>query len=186
MANSAQKFSKRSSIRIQPRLSPPKPTDKLNPPALATPGKKSQPPQPQLSSPRRRRQLSPLLRGLLWGTTVTLTALASATVGGAIALVSPLGSNISHLVGQGGNRWLQALSVLPGGEWGSLSQYKLDRPLNILVMGIDRVLDAPAGSRKAFNGRSDTMLLLRFDPQSHSLHLLSIPRDTRVEIRGAG
>jgi LCP family protein required for cell wall assembly len=53
-------------------------------------------------------------------------------------------------------------------------------------MGIDRVLDAPAGSRQVFNGRSDTMLLLRFEPESHSLRLLSIPRDSRVEIPGAG
>ena len=186
MASSAEKFSKRSGIRIQPRIPPTKPTGKPNPSALATTGKKIQQPQSQLSSRRRTRQLSPLLGGLLWGATVSLTALASAAVGGAIAFVSPLGSNISSWVGQGGNRWLQALSVLPGGEWGSLLQYKLERPLNILVMGIDRVLDAPADSRQAFNGRSDTMLLLRFEPQSHSLHLLSIPRDSRVEIPGSG
>lgn len=184
MANSAQKFSKRSSIRIQPKITPPKPTDQPSPPTLVTPSKKFSPPQPQFSSPHPSRQLSPLLRGLLWGTTVSLTAIASATV--AFALVSFLSPNISSLVGQQGNRWLQVLSVVSGEKSSFLLPAKLDRPLNILVMGIDRVLDAPAGSRQVFNGRSDTMLLLRFDPQSHSLRLLSIPRDTRVEIPDAG
>lgn len=183
MANSAQKIPKGSGIRIQPRNYTPKPTGKPISTALATP-KKFQP--PNFSSPRPTRQLSPLLRGLLWGATVSLTAVASATVGGAIALVSPLAPTISTFVAQGSNHWLQALSAIPGGEWGSLLQYKLDRPLNILVLGIDRVKDAPEGSPQALSGRSDTMLLLRFAPESHSLRLLSIPRDSRAEIPGTG
>jgi LCP family protein required for cell wall assembly len=184
MANSAQKIPKGSGVRIQPRNYTPKPTGKPISTALATNPQKFQPPQFSPAPPAR--QLSPLLRGLLWGATVSLTALASATVGGAIALVSPLAPSISTFVAQGSNHWLQALSAIPGGEWGSLLQYKLDRPLNILVLGIDRVLDAPADSPQAFRGRSDTMLLMRFEPESHSLRLLSIPRDSRVEIPGAG
>ncbi|WP_224411658.1 LCP family protein [Oscillatoria salina] len=65
--------------------------------------------------------------------------------------------------------------------WGALLQYNLARPVNILVMGIDRVPDADLNSAEVFDGRSDTMLLLRFDPTDHSLRMLSIPRDTRVE-----
>jgi LCP family protein required for cell wall assembly len=53
-------------------------------------------------------------------------------------------------------------------------------------MGVDRVLDVPPDSPDALNGRSDTMLLLRFDPAHHSVQMLSIPRDTRVEIPGRG
>jgi LCP family protein required for cell wall assembly len=59
---------------------------------------------------------------------------------------------------------------------------KLDRPYQILVMGIDRVLDSPIGSPASFNGRSDSMLLIRFDPSDRTVQMLSIPRDTQVPI----
>jgi LCP family protein required for cell wall assembly len=65
-------------------------------------------------------------------------------------------------------------------------QYQLSRPITVLVMGIDRVLDAPEGSDAVFEGRSDTMLLIRLDPDSQTVNLLSIPRDTQVEIPGVG
>ena len=63
---------------------------------------------------------------------------------------------------------------------------KLDRPYQILVMGVDRVLDAPIGSPESFNGRSDSMLLIRFDPSDRSVKMLSIPRDTQVPIPNYG
>ncbi len=63
---------------------------------------------------------------------------------------------------------------------------KLERPYQILVMGVDRVLEAPFGSPESFNGRSDSMMLIRFDPIDHSVHMLSIPRDTQVPISGYG
>lgn len=63
---------------------------------------------------------------------------------------------------------------------------KLDRPYQILVMGVDRVLEAPMGSPESFNGRSDSMLLIRFDPSDRSVNILSIPRDTQVPIQGYG
>jgi LCP family protein required for cell wall assembly len=65
-------------------------------------------------------------------------------------------------------------------------QYRVTRPINILVMGIDRVPDAKSNSTQMFAGRSDTMLLVRLDPHQGSASLLSIPRDTQVEIPGIG
>jgi polyisoprenyl-teichoic acid--peptidoglycan teichoic acid transferase len=65
-------------------------------------------------------------------------------------------------------------------------QYGIGRPVNILVMGIDRVLDAPAGSAASFKGRSDTMLLVRLNPEDGTVSILTIPRDTRVEIPTVG
>ena len=54
-------------------------------------------------------------------------------------------------------------------------------PYTILIVGVDeRVADAQAGVR------SDTLMLMRINPQRGSVSLLSIPRDTRVEIRGRG
>ncbi|MBM0743835.1 LCP family protein [Phormidium sp. CLA17] len=64
--------------------------------------------------------------------------------------------------------------------------YQVSRPVNILVMGIDRVPTAAPGSREIFNGRSDTMLLLRVNPDTDSISLLSVPRDTQVEIPSVG
>ena len=97
-----------------------------------------------------------------------------------------MSGELSQVMSQSEKLWGQAFQSLPGREWHSLLQYKLDRPMTLLVMGIDRVLDVPNDSPRAFSGRSDTMLLLRFDPSVRSLRLLSIPRDSRVRIPGYG
>jgi LCP family protein required for cell wall assembly len=73
---------------------------------------------------------------------------------------------------------------------------ELTRPVNILVLGT-KVLtsDLEEQSKEdlgyhalvnSFDGLSDTMLLLRFDPIKDKLTVLSIPRDTRVYIEGHG
>ena len=116
-------------------------------------------------------------RRLLWIGAVVLTATVSATVGATLALITPLSPIIS--------------SKAPGQNslndtWGKGFQYRLARPVNILVMGIDRLNDSPDNSPDAFTGNSDTVLLLRLDPTDHSVKMLSIPRDTRVEIPGVG
>lgn len=63
---------------------------------------------------------------------------------------------------------------------------KLERPYQILVMGVDRVLEAPKGSPESFNGRTDSMFIVKFDPSDRSVNILSIPRDTQVPIPGYG
>ena len=56
-----------------------------------------------------------------------------------------------------------------------------DQPLNILVLGVD----AGAGvGEPASPQRSDTIMVVNVDPVSGRIGLLSIPRDTRVEIPG--
>jgi len=55
---------------------------------------------------------------------------------------------------------------------------KLTQPYQVLVMGID-------GNEK-FNGRSDSMLLVRFDNSDRRINILTIPRDTRVNIPNYG
>jgi LCP family protein required for cell wall assembly len=84
----------------------------------------------------------------------------------------------------------------------SLQIPQLNRPVNILVLGIkvltSDVKDDNGESQKmqedlgyqavvnSFDGLADTMLLLRFDPNTKKMTLLSIPRDTRAEIEGHG
>lgn len=75
---------------------------------------------------------------------------------------------------------------------------QLNRPVNILVMGMSVLppdtQNAPEDTKdlgylpqvNSFDGLSDVMLLIRFDPQSKQLNMLSIPRDTRTEIEGYG
>ncbi|MGK7873823.1 MAG: LCP family protein [Xenococcaceae cyanobacterium] len=136
--------------------------------------------------PRKGKGLSPFNWGLLWGTTFTLTAAISATVGATITLISPLPLNIASLIQKAESSLTKASPKQKNDGWGSILQYSLARPVNILVMGIDRVPDAPKGSAEVFAGRSDTILLLRFEPTDNSVRMLSIPRDSRVEIPGVG
>ena len=74
----------------------------------------------------------------------------------------------------------------------------LTRPVNILVLGtIILTSDLPNAQSKPkgrylaevddnLNGMSDAMLLIRFDPATQKVAVLSIPRDTRVHIQGVG
>ncbi|MFK2826636.1 LytR family transcriptional regulator [Bacillus sp. B190/17] len=51
-------------------------------------------------------------------------------------------------------------------------------PFTVLLLGVDE--------RKGDKGRSDTMILMSVNGQENSAEMLSIPRDTRVEIVGKG
>jgi LCP family protein required for cell wall assembly len=74
----------------------------------------------------------------------------------------------------------------------------LTRPVNILVLGtIMLTSDLPDAQAKPkgkylaevdnnLNGMSDAMLLIRFDPATQKVAVLSIPRDSRVNIQGVG
>lgn len=53
---------------------------------------------------------------------------------------------------------------------------KLTKPVNILLMGIDQRSNDP--------GRTDTMLLLSMDPRDGRVRVISLPRDTRVQLPG--
>ena len=75
---------------------------------------------------------------------------------------------------------------------------QLTRPVNILLMGMsvlppDRQ-NPPVDSKSlgylpqinSFDGLSDVMLLIKFDPETNKIVMLSVPRDTRTEIEGHG
>ncbi len=78
----------------------------------------------------------------------------------------------------------------------NLNISKLSRPVNILVMGI-KVLTTDVPNQKhedvgyhalvnSFQGLSDSMLLIRFDPEQDHVSVLSIPRDTKSYVEGKG
>ena len=73
---------------------------------------------------------------------------------------------------------------------------QLDRSVNIVVLGVKVLtsdLEEPPEQDlgyhslvDSFEGVSDSILLLRFNPQQQKLTILSIPRDTKTEIPGYG
>ena len=82
----------------------------------------------------------------------------------------------------------------------NLNLPELKRPVNILFLGI-KVISSDLENKgieydkqdvgyhhlvNSFDGLSDSMLLLRFDPEKEKVSVLSIPRDTRVYIEGYG
>ena len=66
-----------------------------------------------------------------------------------------------------------------------INAFKDDQPLNILVLGVDETATTDA-TAEDFGSRSDTMMLFTIDPVKKQARLLSIPRDTRVQIPGYG
>ncbi|MBW4459434.1 MAG: LCP family protein [Nodosilinea sp. WJT8-NPBG4] len=79
---------------------------------------------------------------------------------------------------------------------GNLRLPRLTRPVNILVLGV-KVLTTDVESVppeledvgyhalvNSFDGLSDSMLLLRFNPQTEQMVVLSLPRDTRTYVSG--
>lgn len=140
-------------------------------------------PQSPVTHPTSTRPpQSSLARWLFISAAFFFTITLSATVGATLALLTPLASE----------RWPQTNQAQPNakrsltGLWRKGLQYNVSRPVNVLVMGIDRVPGVPDSSSEIFSGRSDTMLLLRVDPTDNTVSMLSIPRDTQVEIPGIG
>lgn len=77
----------------------------------------------------------------------------------------------------------------------SLRLPQLTRPVNVLLMGIkvtsSDIRDYDAIDRdgydalvNSFEGLSDTMLMMRFDPRNERVAVMSIPRDTRTSVDG--
>lgn len=80
----------------------------------------------------------------------------------------------------------EANDRLPEGTEAALASPRgsmLTTPRTILVLGLDR-----GGRRedRQGTGRSDSIMLIRTDPDEHRISYLSIPRDLRVEIPGRG
>lgn len=130
---------------------------------------------------------------LLLATALIATAGISTVVGAGAVLFSPLSAAIAP-------EQQDDFSVVD--VWRKGVNYPITRPVNILVMGIDHDLDEDDGllatstsgiteeartvNDDSFSGRSDTILLVQVDPELQSVNVLSIPRDTQVEIANLG
>jgi len=134
-------------------------------------------------SPPLKPPLSPtptLGKWLFRSFALGLSAVVSAVVGAGLVLMTPLPASMTPA----GSREPFSLGDL----WRQGFRYKITRPVNILVMGIDLPLNLPDNKigNDVFAGRSDTMLLVHLEPDTETISILSIPRDTRVEIPDLG
>lgn len=147
-------------------------------------------PHPSAQKPRRFR----IPRWL--GIGVALAGVASASaVGGALLAVS---LNSTPLLQNSLTKEESAVfnQDNPIAEGNSLQVPRLTRPVNILVLGTKvlttDVNDLPPEAQNlgyhalvnSFDGLSDTMLLIRFNPHTDQLVVLSLPRDTRTLVQG--
>lgn len=156
------------SVQPPPNSTQSQPTQQTAPPRSSTPS----------SSSSLTTTLLPWLRRLAWTGVFGATAIAAGLGGALFATSIPLPDWLGPQVGAPLN-----LTEL----WQTGFRYQVTRPVNLLVMGVD-LPDPIAGedADELFTGRSDTMLLVRVNPEDNSVDLLSIPRDTQVDIPGEG
>lgn len=112
---------------------------------------------------------------MFWGLLIVIATTISATLGAIAAFLIPRTDALLRPPTQnsGLTLWQQAVPY----------RITLTRPVNILILGIDQV---PQHSTEIFSGHSDTVLVVQLNPQTDSISLLSIPRDTLVEIPDKG
>jgi LCP family protein required for cell wall assembly len=143
--------------------------------------------------PDQKKSFKVKPKNLLWlWLSLTGVAVLSATAGALVAaslssmplLHSRLAAKEAEIFTKGGSISTSSLRIS-----------ELTRSVNILVLGCKVIAsDLPqlAGQVpdykeiNSFDGPTDTMLLLRFDPETKKLAVLSIPRDTRAYIEGHG
>jgi polyisoprenyl-teichoic acid--peptidoglycan teichoic acid transferase len=101
-------------------------------------------------------------RWLFWILSISIGMVLSGLFVSTLALWTPLWSTINRSDEELQWSGKDADKMpLPGDLWSDISQYKLTRPMNILVMGIEPVPNSVDGSPESFSGKSDTMLLIR-------------------------
>ena len=126
-------------------------------------------------------------RWLFWILTVVMGITLSGLLVSSLALWTPLWSGIEESDSELGWSPIDADDApLPGALWSNISQYQLKKPMNILVLGIEPVPGTVEGSPESFAGSSDTMLLVRFNPQDKTIRVLSIPKGTMISIPEEG
>lgn len=125
-------------------------------------------------------------RWLFWILTISVGLTLSGLLVSTLALWTPLWSGTDKTEEE--LSWVQNDRKQPiaGDLWRNISQHKLIRPINILVLGIEPVPGSVDGSPESFAAHSDTMLLVRFNPANKTLRVLSIPRDTMIAIPEEG
>lgn len=137
-------------------------------------------------------------RAILVGLGLASVSVVSAAVGAFLAVALSTASPLQQA--ELSNEEQKVFSKTETVSAKNLNLPELKRPVNILVLGI-KVISSDLENKgveyekqdvgyhhlvNSFEGLSDSMLLLRFDPKEEKVSVLSIPRDTRVYIEGYG
>ncbi|MBF2015514.1 MAG: LCP family protein [Rivularia sp. T60_A2020_040] len=126
-------------------------------------------------------------RWLFWILTVVMGVTLSGLLVSSLALWTPLWSGVDKTEDELGWSTLDTEDApLTGDLWSNISQYQLKKPMNILVLGVEPVPGTVAGSPESFAGNSDTMLLVRVNPEDKTIWVLSIPKGTMISIPERG
>jgi polyisoprenyl-teichoic acid--peptidoglycan teichoic acid transferase len=108
-----------------------------------------------------------VVKSILLAVLVAALAAPGLALGWANATVGTVGQSTPEKIAAVAKTKKELRPALPG------------KPMNILLMGSDH-----AGPGDP--GRSDSQILVRLDPQTKSISMLSVPRDLRVDIAGVG
>jgi polyisoprenyl-teichoic acid--peptidoglycan teichoic acid transferase len=120
------------------------------------------------------------VRGLFWGGIIASTAIFSAGCGVALTKIAAVKQTITHTIDP-------ISSPRQSDSKASLESYaSLTRPVNILLIEVQPTTDNLVNFNRDFVGKSQSILLLKFDPQQNSAEAINIPIDTRVKIPGLG
>ncbi len=172
----------------------------MSAPKLDRPTTQTKKSQPRVKDKQRRRRKSNRGRNIFLGFALVIVSMMSAAAGALLAITFSESSMLQQA--KLSLEEEQVFSQEETVELSSLSIPELSRPVNILVLGIkvltsdltaadleNQVIPEDLGYHalvNSFEGLSDSMLLLRFDPAQEKLTVLSIPRDTRTYIEGYG
>ena len=77
------------------------------------------------------------------------------------------------------NLYNEIVDLANDGEHNAITQEEFNQIVNIVLFGVD-------ARDSEFSGRTDTIMIASINPQYKSLKLISIPRDTYVNIPGHG
>ncbi len=151
-------------------------------------------PNPQMvrrQSARKRRKMP----NWIWLGLIAIGGLSAA--GGAYLAVSLTGTPIQKTILSAADKAFFGRNKDPFSKAGLIPE--VSKPVNILLLGIKTnlsdVKQSNGGERKkvgynsevdSLDGLSDTIMLLRFDPQTQRTVVVGIPRDTRIERPGFG
>lgn len=118
---------------------------------------------------------------LQWLFVIAVTAVLSASVGAAIALFDPLKPE----------KWgieapVDITNPSIKRSWDQGWQYRLTRPMNLAIIGVDHAEPGAPPHQQSLEGRSDTLLVARVNPREKMTTVLSVPRDTLADIPGHG
>ena len=128
---------------------------------------------------RKHSHWSNFRQGIFWGGIFTLAAIVSASLGAALTKITPLDRAMINLVERNQSKF-KSSSIE------SLAPPSLTRPVNVLLVEIEPVINASTPSSKTFIGNSKKILLLQLHPQKHWAKIINIPTDSQVLIPGFG